>query len=1004
MKIIKIDILNYWTKSDTKALYLLAFILIIWFSFEKKIVSWLENNISKPYIENSEYSIVAIIVIFLFFVCSMIFKAPKKIKNRFFIPYKNIVFSFLITVLYFKYRLQGLFNINFNYYSLGLLDVLFASIGLYALFSIIINIISLKKTEHKSRRVKRKESIEFIIDHHISSVEDDKLKFDKKVKNLLFQIDDLSKQKVFNTDKSFSIGIVGKWGYGKSSYLALLEKRILKEEEKYILVKFNPRHSKSIETIQFDFFQTFFEELKEYDYRFSKSFNNYLKALQIIDTNNVIDFIQNGFNTFLDVESEKDIINQAIQRINKKIIVIIDDLDRLLAEEIIEVFKIIDGTASFSSTVFITAFDKEHLNKIIDEKYTNEETFFSDKFFNVEIFLPAIDKKIIYEFIKDILLKTFEPRTIDISKAQLDINKELAELKYHIENNISTMRDAKRFLNSFHNQFLLVKEMLVFKEYFLLSLIKYRYYDIYLTIQKEMFPSLQYVDLNAIHNNLFNDIDFRLNNLLKKIVLKHFDKDNHCYEDRKDLSEKEIKKIIDSKIDDNILLILRSLFNSKNIENPNSIGNSNMFDFYFDENDNIEDYRNTAVYYKFLFDKDLDLIEKEIDDYFNNSTTEKLLDFIGKRRLELLNDKNDLYKYIDLLFYINIKSDNDTNTRTKLLSLFTKSFIENLEEASLIKDIEEYKKNLEEKLKKSVPFYPYMFYRDLLVNIINHKDNKEYPFDKNEILTIAKGNLNKYITENSIYDDNHYQLLLSCIEDLRGEYGQIILDEESCRKIEKLIIENPDNYFKSFVRLGMVTSDPEWNTVACDQFWKQIFQTAESLEKLIFDNKLNDKNYIDKVRNFWTLFKNNDFKPIEYKDNGVVQEKIDNDLKEEFEEFESIKESVIDALLNESYMLWGELLQDTNPGNYGVDDIEVEINESDIIFINKLIGKFAIDNVILQFTARLGSSGEEGLDYPSSTSVYIEGDFTINNKGRVIIKNISTNSFIDLFFDDETED
>ncbi len=1004
MKIIKIDILNYWTKSDTKALYLLAFILIIWFSFEKKIVSWLENNISEPYIENSEYSIVAIIVIFLFCVCSIIFKAPKKIKNRFFIPYKNIVFSFLITFLYFKYRLQGLFNINFNYYSLGLLDVLFTSIGLYTLFSIIINIIPLKDTEHKSRKVKRKESIEFIIDHHISSVEDDKLKFDKKVKNLLFQIDDLSKQKVFNTDKSFSIGIVGKWGYGKSSYLALLEKRILKEEEKYILVKFNPRHSKSIETIQFDFFQTFFEELKEYDSRFSKSFNNYLKALQIIDTNNVIDFIQNGFNTFLDAESEKDIINQAIQRINKKIIVIIDDLDRLLAEEIIEVFKIIDGTASFSSTVFITAFDKEHLNKIIDEKYTNEETFFSDKFFNVEIFLPAIDKKIIYEFIKDILLKTFKPRTIDISKAQLDINKELAELKYHIENNISTMRDAKRFLNSFHNQFLLVKEMLVFKEYFLLSLIKYRYYDIYLTIQKEMFPSLQYVDSNAIHNNLFNDIDFKLNNLLKKIVLKHFDKDNHCCEDRKDLSEKEIKKIIDSKIDDNILLILRSLFNSTNIENPNSIGNSNMFDFYFDENDNIEDYRNTAVYYKFLFDKDLDLIEKEIDNYFNNSTTEKLLDFIGKRRLELLNDKNDLYKYIDLLFYINIKSDNDTNTRTKLLSLFTKSFIENLEEASLIKDIEEYKKNLEEKLKKSVPFYPYMFYRDLLVNIINHKDNKEYLFDKNEILTIAKGNLNKYITENSIYDDNHYRLLLSCIEDLRGEYGQIILDEESCRKVEKLIIENPDNYFKSFVRLGMVTSDPEWNTVACDPFWKQIFQTAESLEKLIFDNKLDDKNYIDKVRNFWTLFKNNDFKPIEYKDNGVVQEKIDNDLKEEFEEFESIKESVIDALLNESYMLWGELLQDTNPGNYGVDDIEVEINESDIIFINKLTGKFAIDNVILQFTARLGSSGEEGLDYPSSTSVYIEGDFTINTKGRVIIKNISTNSFIDLFFDDETED
>lgn len=996
--------MKYWTKSDKKALYLFALVLIIWFSFEKKIIESLEINISKPYVESSEYSVLAIMLLFLILSSYVIFIAPKQFKNRFFIPYKNIVFSFLIVFLYFKYRLQGLFNINFDYYSLGLLDVLFTSIGLYALFSIIINIISLKKTKHINRKIKRKESIEFIVDHHISSVEEDKLKFDEKVENLLFQIDDLSKQKVFITDKSFSIGIVGKWGYGKSSYLALLEKRILKEEEKYILVKFNPRHSKSIETIQFDFFQAFFEELKEYDSRFSKSFNNYLKAIQIIDTNNLIDSIQNGFNAFLDVESEKDIINLAIQRINKKIIVIIDDLDRLLAEEIIEVFKIIDGTASFSNTVFITAFDKEHINKIIDEKYTNEETFFSDKFFNVEIFLPAIDKKIIYEFIKDILLKTFEPKTIDISKVQLDINKELEGLKYHIENNISTMRDAKRFLNSFHNQFSLVKEMLVFKEYFLLSLIKYKYYDIYLTIQKEMFPSLQYIDLNAVHNNSFNDIDFRLNSLLKKIVSRHFDKDNYCCNDKEELSETRIKEMIESKIDNNILLILKNLFNSTNIEDPKSIGNSNMFDFYFDENDNIEDYKNTAVYYKFLFDKNLDLVKKEIDNYFNNDETEKLLDYVGKRRIELLNNEDDLHKYIDLLFYINVKSDNDASTRTKLLSLFTKSFIENLEETSLIKDIEEYKKYLEEKLTKSVPFYPYMFYRDLLVNIINHKDNKEYLFDKNEILTIAKGNLNKCITENSIYDDNHYRLLLSCIEDLRGEYGQIILDEESCRKVEKLIIENPDNYFKSFVRLGMVTSDPEWNTVACDPFWKQIFQTRESLEKLIFDNKLDDKNYIDKVRNFWTLFKNNEFEPIEYKDDGVVQEKIDNDLKEDFEEFESIKENVIDALSNESYTQWGEVLQDTNPGNYGVDDIEVEINESDIIFINKITEKFAIDNVNLHFTARLGSSGEEGFDHPSSTSVYIEGDFTINNKGRVIIKNISTDSFIDLFFDDEPED
>lgn len=593
---------------------------------------------------------------------------------------------------------------------------------------------------------------------------------------------------------------------------------------------------------------------------------------------------------------------------------------------------------------------------------------------------------------------------MDISRVQLDVKKELAEIKYHIDNNILTLRDAKRFLNSFHNQFSLVKDILVFKDYFLLSLIKYKYYDIYLTIQKEMFPSLQYVDLNAIHNKLFNDIDFRLNSLLKKIVLKHFDNDNHCCEDKEELSEDRLKKVIESKIDDNILSILRSLFNSTNVENSNSIGNSDMFDFYFDENDNIEDYSNTAVYYKFLFDKEISIIKENVDEYFRKNETEKLLEFISKRRLEILSGNQSFRKYVDILFYINIISGNEEHTRSKLMSVCTKSFVENLTEVKVIDDVEEHKEYLKSKFQCLIPFYPYLFYRDLIVNTIRDRDNQLYIFNKEEVLIIAKSNLDEYISENTVYDKNHYQLLLSCIDDLRGEYEEIMLDEESCRKVEKLIKENPDEYLLSFVRLGMISRNLEWNTITCDPFWKQIFITENNFKSLIFNERLNEKPYIIKVRNFWHLFKNNGFKPIEYRDDGVVIEKINNDLQEEFEEFDSIKVSLIEALLNESHMQWGELLQDTNPGNYGVEDIEVEINDSDIIFINAMTEKFAISNVNLYFTARLGSSGDDGIDYQSSASVDIEGGFTINNEGKITIQNISTNSFIDLFFDDNDQD
>lgn len=83
---------------------------------------------------------------------------------------------------------------------------------------------------------------------------------------------------------------------------------------------------------------------------------------------------------------------------------------------------------------------------------------------------------------------------------------------------------------------------------------------------------------------------------------------------------------------------------------------------------------------------------------------------------------------------------------------------------------------------------------------------------------------------------------------------------------------------------------------------------------------------------------------------------------------------------------------------------KVEINDADIIFINTMTEKFAISNVNLYFTARLGSSGDDGIEYQSSVSVDIEGEFLISNKGKVTIQNISTNSLIDLFFDDNDQD
>lgn len=88
----------------------------------------------------------------------------------------------------------------------------------------------------------------------------------------------------------------------------------------------------------------------------------------------------------------------------------------------------------------------------------------------------------------------------------------------------------------------------------------------------------------------------------------------------------------------------------------------------------------------------------------------------------------------------------------------------------------------------------------------------------------------------------------------------------------------------------MVSSSPDWNSVACEPFWRQIFE-----DEFQFENFLNGckKNRIEKsnlVWNFWQLYKANSFEPILFENQGSVQDKIDNNLEDEIKKLEKIKQ------------------------------------------------------------------------------------------------------------------
>ena len=114
---------------------------------------------------------------------------------------------------------------------------------------------------------------------------------------------------------------------------------------------------------------------------------------------------------------------------------------------------------------------REHLQGLLGYKYDNEGGKFSDKFFTLEVYLPRRPYEKILDYVsqklKDFLF--WDEQTCESRKAWLRSNRDM------IQQYIPTLRDTKRFLNLFLRDYSIIKNEVIFNEYFLVSLIKYKY-------------------------------------------------------------------------------------------------------------------------------------------------------------------------------------------------------------------------------------------------------------------------------------------------------------------------------------------------------------------------------------------------------------------------------------------------------------------------------------------------------------------------------------------------
>ena len=297
----------------------------------------------------------------------------------------------------------------------------------------------------------------------IEHAEDDELGFNSKVCELAKELRGLDLK-----ERSTCYGIIAPWGYGKTSFLNLLSNELSADG---IMVTFNPRSAESAERIQADFFAKLAQELSRYYWGAGLIVSRYAEQIGILNHYSTVRLIADASRLFHS-KGSKAAVSNAIEKIGKRLYIVLDDLDRLEGKELLETIKLIDITASFKNTVFLVACDKKYANDVLQAYIgSNPGLGYLDKYIAREVHLREYINDKLTNIMAGYLRREIEGGAIVTQKVVLDAWNRIAP---YIIPHLGSVRHLKRYYGFFIDDFKRVQDYVDPVDFFLLTLLKYK--------------------------------------------------------------------------------------------------------------------------------------------------------------------------------------------------------------------------------------------------------------------------------------------------------------------------------------------------------------------------------------------------------------------------------------------------------------------------------------------------------------------------------------------------
>lgn len=268
---------------------------------------------------------------------------------------------------------------------------------------------------------------------------------------------------------SFTVGLYGAWGSGKTSLLNMVIEHIERSSTDVVILRFNPWLCSDPKQLITQFFKQLASAIKMKKPTADTVCELVDQYADLFDAASLIPYAGAAiaaagkmFTTKVrkrmnrrsnDMQGQKDEIIRTMDKENLKIIVSIDDIDRLSEEEIIAVFQLVKALADFPNAVYLLAFDYDVVVRALGTVQHGDGREYLEKVMQVPFEIPAPSMASIH----DALFSKLNGILGDIPDNRWDKATWAELFQYGVKNYIKSIRDVIRYSNVFYLKYQLLQ-------------------------------------------------------------------------------------------------------------------------------------------------------------------------------------------------------------------------------------------------------------------------------------------------------------------------------------------------------------------------------------------------------------------------------------------------------------------------------------------------------------------------------------------------------------------